>query len=91
MKSKYTAYTEAVYNEKDDGTYTWLGRVYNRIGPAKVLETQAGIAKNRADAVVQVKAWSTGILEDKYKAQEAPELVVITSKDVGNLSDILGV
>jgi hypothetical protein len=81
----YSAYTEAVYDEQEDGTCKWLGRVYNRKGPAKILETQDGIAGSRAEALKQAKAWSSDVLEQKYKNPEPPELVVVTADDVAVL------
>lgn len=67
ISTGYTAYTEAVYYEQENGTVKWLGRVYNRVGPASVLETQEGLAPDRAEALMAVKAWSVDILDSKYK------------------------
>lgn len=83
MKTGYTAYTEAVYKEQEDGTVHWQGRVYNRVGPAKVLETQDGVAPDRDAALVAVKDWSVAILESGYRSREVE---VITTDDVATLN-----
>lgn len=92
MKTGYTAYTEAVYKEQPDGTCRWLGRVYNRVGPARVLETHDGIAPSREDALVQVRAWSEEVLEENYRVPEERELQVITADDVQvvSVAELLG-
>ena len=61
MMTKYNVYTEVVYKGKEDGTCNWLGRVYNRVGPAKVLETQDGIAPSRDAAMQAAKDWSDSV------------------------------
>lgn len=63
--TKKSVYTEAVYYEQDDGACKWLGRVYNRVGPARVLETQDGIAPSRDAAVAAVQEWSSRILDNE--------------------------
>lgn len=88
MKSEFTAYTEVVYKEQENGSVHWLGRVYNRVGGAKVLETHEGISPNKAEALVSAKEWSTTTLDSKYR--DAPDLQVITSDDIGviNVKDL---
>ena len=85
MKTGYTAYTEAVYKEQADGTCKWLGRVYNRVGPAKVLETQDGLAPSRLEAIAIVKEWSEAALQN-YRVADERELMTITSDDVSVLN-----
>jgi len=83
---KLRVYTEVVYKEQEDGTCNWLGRVYNRVGPAKVLKTQDGIAPSRAAALIAAKSWSAGVLD----AARERETVVLTADDVEvlNLEDL---
>jgi hypothetical protein len=59
--TKYDVYTEVVYKEKDNGACNWIGRVYNRVGPSKILETYDGIAPSREAALVAAKDWSDEI------------------------------
>ena len=75
---KLSVYTEAVYMDQEDGGCKWTGRVYNRVGPAKVLETQDGIAPSRAEALESAKSWSDGVLA----AARERETVVLASADV---------
>lgn len=60
---KASIYTEVVYKEQDSGVCKWIGRVYNRVGPASVLETYDGIAPSRAEAVAAAKEWATNTIE----------------------------
>lgn len=61
---KYKVYTEVVYKENTDGTINWTGRVYNRVGTSRVIETQSGIAPSRAAAIIVAKEWSSTVLEN---------------------------
>ena len=63
MMSKLPIYTEVVYKENENGTCSWLGRVYNRVGPARVLGTYNGLAPSRAEALVAAKVWSDETLD----------------------------
>lgn len=83
MMNKHSIYTEAVYYEQENGTCKWLGRVYNRVGPSRVLETQDGIAPSRKAAVEAVKGWSEAVLA--LNTIDDKEHVVITAADVGVL------
>ena len=84
---KSPIYKEVVYKEQPDGKFVWLGRVYNRVGPARVLDTYDGPASSRADAVVAAKKWSEKVLKagDRFdlSAHESDrETVVLTADDV---------
>lgn len=58
MMTKYDVYTEVVYKERANGACNWIGRVYNRVGPSKILKTHDGIAPSRAAALGAAKEWS---------------------------------
>jgi len=93
MKRTHTVYEELVYGDQENGSCHWVGRLYHvaRQVPkeegevvSQLAEDISGIAPNRGEALKAFRAW-LDVEMPKYKKPEPPELMVITTADVGKL------
>ena len=66
FSKEYTHYPEIVLDEGPSGDCVWIARIYNYKGPAKIADTQTGLARSRDDAKLASRLWVLETLK-KYK------------------------
>jgi len=88
MKTEFSAYKELVLDEDENGG-TWIGRIYKRKGPATMLATASGSAKDLEAARDAAVEWADAELE-KYRIAPAP-VSSLDAKRAKSGRDIVGI
>ena len=80
---EFSAYKELVLDRDKEGG-TWIARIYNRIGPARMLHTKSGREKDYEAARDAATKWADAKLE-KYRN------VPSSDKEESAEADVVGI